>query len=48
MSVTIPTGVLVLFGLLMLVFTGALRYVDPPRLRAAAAWLTARATRARC
>ena len=26
-SVTIPTGVLVLFGLLMLVFTGALRYV---------------------
>ena len=27
MSVTIPTGVLVLFGLLMLVFTGAVRYV---------------------
>ena len=26
-SVTVPTGVLVLFGLLMLVFTGALRYV---------------------
>jgi FlaA1/EpsC-like NDP-sugar epimerase len=26
-SVTIPTGVLVLFGLLMLVFTGAVRYV---------------------
>ena len=26
-SVTIPTGVLVLFGLLLLVFTGALRYV---------------------
>ena len=26
-SVTVPTGVLVLFGLLLLVFTGALRYV---------------------
>jgi FlaA1/EpsC-like NDP-sugar epimerase len=26
-SVTVPTGVLVLFGLLMLVFTGAVRYV---------------------
>jgi len=26
-SITIPTGVLVLFGLLMLVFTGAVRYV---------------------
>ena len=48
-SVHVPTGVLVLFGLLMLVFVGGTRFVAHLALRAPAARLPRRAaTRARC
>ena len=42
-SVNIPTGVLVLYGLLMLVFLGGARFIVHARLRAAAARLARRA-----
>ena len=46
-AVTVPTGVLVLFGLLMLVFTGA-SATSPISSTSAAARLPQCATRARC